>query len=93
MKPTGIFVMLMSQDGSESDCPETKFQTITSYRQLEKVTVQKSTAELWTVISNQMIKYQLPHTRFDQIRDHKHGIYLYGKLFTTLIAQAANKKN
>ena len=30
------------------------------------------------------IKYQLPHTRFDQISDHKHHIYLYGKLFTNM---------
>ena len=39
-------------------------------------------AELWTVVPNQMIKYQLPHTRFDQVSDHKHDIYLYGKLST-----------
>ena len=38
-----------------------------------------------------MIKYQLPHTQFDQISDHKHDIYLYGKLFPKLLAQAANK--
>ena len=44
----------------ESDCLETKFQTITSSSQFEKVIVQKSIAELWTIISNQMIKYQLP---------------------------------
>ena len=36
-----FFVMLLSTDGSESDCPERKFQTITSYRQFEIVTVQK----------------------------------------------------
>ena len=30
MKATGIFVILVSQDGFESDCPETKFQTATS---------------------------------------------------------------
>ena len=29
LKATGIFVILPSQDGFESDCPETKFQTIT----------------------------------------------------------------
>ena len=28
MKATGIFVILLSQDGWESDCPKTKFQTI-----------------------------------------------------------------
>ena len=28
LKATGIFVILLSQDGSESDCPETKFQAI-----------------------------------------------------------------
>ena len=27
---TSIFVILPSQDGFKSDCPETKFQTITS---------------------------------------------------------------
>ena len=36
-------------------------------------------------------KYQLPHARFDQISDHKHDIYLYGKLSTKLLTQAANK--
>ena len=30
LKATGIFVILMSQGGFESDCLETKFQTITS---------------------------------------------------------------
>ena len=29
-KATIIFVILLSQDGFESDCPETKFQIITS---------------------------------------------------------------
>ena len=38
-----------------------------------------------------MLKYQLPDTRFDQISDHKHDIYLYDKLSTKLLAQAANK--
>ena len=38
-----------------------------------------------------MVKYQLPHTRVDQISDHKHDIYLYGKLLTKLLPQAANK--
>ena len=36
---------------------------------------QKSIVELWTVISNQIIKYQLPHMRFDQIKDHKHDTH------------------
>ena len=66
---------------------ETKFQKITSLSNFEKVAVQKSIEELWTVISN----YQLPHTQFGQINDHKHDIYLYGKLFTKLLGQAANK--
>ena len=30
LKATGIFVVLLSQDGFESDCPETNFQTISS---------------------------------------------------------------
>ena len=53
-----------------------------------KVTVQKS---IWTIISNQMIKHQLLHTRFDQITDDKHDIYLYGKLSTKLLLQVVNK--
>ena len=76
MKATGTFVILLSQDGFENDCSEIKFQTVTSYSQFEKVTVQKSIAELWTVISNRMIKNQLPHRRFGQISNHKHGTYL-----------------
>ena len=69
---TRIFVILLSQDGFASDCPEIKFRTTTFYRQFEKVNTQNSIAELWTVISNQMIKYQLVRTRFDQISDNKH---------------------
>ena len=38
-----------------------------------------------------MIKYQLRHTQLDQISDHKHDIYLYGKLPTELLVQAANE--
>ena len=34
------------------------------------------------------MKYQLPHTQFNQISD-KHDIYLYGKLSTELLAQTA----
>ena len=34
---------------------------------------------------------QLPHKRFDQISDHKCDIYVYGKVITKLLAQAANK--
>ena len=78
------FVILLSQDGFESDFPERKLQ-------FEKVTVQKSIAELWTIISNQTSKYQSPHTWFDQISDHKHDIYLDGKLSTKLLALADNK--
>ena len=47
----GIFVILLSQDGIESDYRETNFETITFFSHFEKVTVQRSTAELWTVIS------------------------------------------
>ena len=43
-----FFVTLLSQDGFESDCPE----TITFSSQIIKVTVQESIAELWAVISN-----------------------------------------
>ena len=38
-----------------------------------------------------MIKYSLPHKRFDQISNHKHDIYLYGKLSAKVLAQATNK--
>ena len=40
----------------------------------EKVIVQKFIAEPWTIISDQMIKYQLPHARFEQISDLKHDM-------------------
>ena len=30
MKTTGVFVILLSQDGFESDCPDRKIQIITS---------------------------------------------------------------
>ena len=30
LKARGMFAILLGQDGFESDCPETKFQTITS---------------------------------------------------------------
>ena len=33
----------------------------------------KSNAELWTVISNQMIKHQLSHMLFHQINGHNHN--------------------
>ena len=40
-----------------------------------------------------MVKYLLPHTRFNQISDHQHDrVYLNGKLSTKLLAQTANKK-
>ena len=38
------------------------------------MTTQRSIEETWTVISNQIIKYRLPHARFDQISDHKHDM-------------------
>ena len=40
-----------------------------------------------------MIKYKLSHPGFGQINDHKHDIYLHGKLSTKLLAQAANKNS
>ena len=55
------------------------------------MTVQKSIVEFWTVIFNEIIKYQLPHTRFHQISNHKRDIYLNGKLSAKLLPQAANK--
>ena len=47
-------------------------------------------AKVWTVIFNQSIKYQLPHTRFNQISDRKHDIYLYGTLSSNLLARPAH---
>ena len=75
---TGIFVILLSQDGFESDYPKINFQTITS----SKVTAKKSIVEIWTVISNQMIKHQFPRTWSDQISDNKHNVHLYRELST-----------
>ena len=46
-------------------------------------------AELWTIISNQIIKQQLPHTRFDQIHNHKCD--KMESCITKLLAQATNK--
>ena len=53
----------------------------------------KSIAELWAVISDWMIKYQLPNTPLDQVSYYKHDVYLYGKLSTKQLQQAANKNN
>ena len=91
LKATGIFVILMSQDSCQSDCLVTKFKQPLPKVSFKKETVQKPIVELWTVISNRMIKCQLPDMRFVQISDHKHDIWLYGKLSTKLLAQAANK--
>ena len=91
LKKTDILVIKLSQDGFESDYPEMKFQTITSQSQFEKVTGLKFITNSWTVICNQMVKYQLPHTRFNQSSDHKHDICLYGKLSNKLFVQAVNK--
>ena len=48
----------------------------------EKVTGPKSIGELWTAISNQIIKCQLSHTQIHQISDHKHDVYSYGNQST-----------
>ena len=47
--------------------------------------------ECQAVISNQMIKYQLSHMRFNQNSDLKHEIYLNGKLSTKPLGKRANK--
>ena len=52
LKAIGIFVILLSRVGFESDCPETKVRTIISWSQLKKVIVHNSNAELWGVISS-----------------------------------------
>ena len=39
LNATDIFVIFLSQDGFESNCAETKFQTIISLNQFEKVTI------------------------------------------------------
>ena len=75
---TDIFVILLSQDGFESDCPNINFQKITSLT----VTAKKSIVEIWTVISDQMIKHQFPRTWSDQISDNKHNVHLYRELST-----------
>ena len=49
----------------KTDCPETDFKQSLPKFSLKKVTVQKPIPEIWIIISNQMIKYQLPRTRFD----------------------------
>ena len=82
LKATGIFVILLSQNGFQSNCPEIKFETITSLGQSEKVTVQKSIAELWTVFSNQMMKYRFPHTQLDEISAHKPLTCTYMESYT-----------
>ena len=53
----------------------------------------ESIVELWSIISNQIINYQFPHRRFDQVGDHNHGIrYLYEQLSTKLISACRTKK-
>ena len=53
----------------------------------------ESIVELWPIISNQIINYQFPHRRFDQVGDHNHGIrYLYDQLSTKLISACRTKK-
>ena len=74
LKATDIFIILLSLDGFKSDCPVTKTQ-------FQKVTVQNSIAELWTVSADHMIKYQHTHLLFYQISDLKPDIYLYGTLY------------
>ena len=58
----------------------------------EKVTVQKSIAELWTVVSDQMINYQLPHGRFEQISDLKHDILVWKATHETISAGVKKKQ-
>ena len=62
---TGIYVISLSQDGFETNVQKQSSKQSLREVSLKKVTVQKSTADLWAVISNQMVKYQLPHMRFD----------------------------
>ena len=65
----------------------------TVQKQSSRVTIPEVHGRTCTVIPNQVIKYLLPHMRLNQIRDHKHGIYLPGKLSAKLLVQAAKKKN
>ena len=85
MKAIDLFIITLSQDSFESDCLEQSFKQSLPKVSLKKY-VQKFITEFWTVISNQKINYQLPHTCFN----HKHNIYFYGKLSTKLLAQAAS---
>lgn len=55
------------------------------------MTVQKSIAELLTVISDQRIKYQFPDAWLDQIIDRYHNIYLNKKLSTKLLTEVDDK--
>ena len=94
LKVTGVFVILLSHDDFERDSPDTKsFKQSLLKVSFKKLAVKKFIAELWTAISNQMIKYQLAYTPFDQISDHKYNIHWYGKVFTKLLLQAFNKNN
>ena len=63
--------------------------TVQKQSQFEKVTVQKSIVEFSTVTSDHMVKYQLPHSRLNQMSYDYYEIYLYEKLSTNLLAQAA----
>ena len=54
--------------------------------QSENAIVQRPIANLWTVISNRVIKHQLTHTRFYQITDLKHDICFHRKLPRNLIS-------
>ena len=59
LKATGIFVILLSQDGFKSNSPKKS-----SKKTFLKVNLKgrgKPFVELWKGISNQMIKYQLSH--------------------------------
>ena len=48
-----------------------------SSKHLRFIVSLKSLAELWTVISNQMVKYQLSYSQFDQISNHKQEILVW----------------
>ena len=74
-----VFCNISETEGFWKQLSRNKVSNIQVLNQFEKVTVQKSIAKLRTVISNQMMNYRLPHTRFDQISDHENDIYLYGK--------------
>ena len=67
--------------------------TVQKQSQFEKVTVQKSIVEFSTVTSDHMVKYQLPHSRLNQMSYDYYEIYLYEKQAAKIMKQTLPKGN